>query len=53
MTFILIMTILFVLLFIRVAKWEEKELTERFGDDYTRYKDDVPFFVPYPKRKTK
>ena len=52
LTPLVIMTILFIFLFIRVAKWEENELTERFGQQYLEYKVKVPFFVPYPKRRT-
>jgi protein-S-isoprenylcysteine O-methyltransferase Ste14 len=29
---------------------EEKELEKRFGEDYTRYKQDTPFFIPRFKR---
>lgn len=50
LTFLAIMTILFLTLFIFVAKWEEKELTDRFGDTYLHYKNTVPFFIPYPKK---
>lgn len=52
-TFLLIMTILFTILFYLVAKWEEKELLERFGDEYRKYKKIVPFFIPYPKKRPK
>jgi len=37
-TFLLILTLLFVGMFSFVAKWEEKELTERFGEEYLQYK---------------
>ena len=50
-TVLAIMTILFLILFIFVAKWEETELTDRFGDTYHHYKATVPFFIPYPKRR--
>lgn len=50
-TFLLIMTFLFIILFCLVAKWEEKELAERFGEEYTRYKETVSFFIPYPKKR--
>ena len=46
-----IMTILFLVHFILVAKWEERELTQRFGDQYRNYKQQVPFFIPYRRRK--
>jgi protein-S-isoprenylcysteine O-methyltransferase Ste14 len=45
-TFLLIMSGLFIILFVLVAKWEEKELTERFGDEYHKYRNQVPFFIP-------
>jgi protein-S-isoprenylcysteine O-methyltransferase Ste14 len=44
-------TLLFIILFVRVAKWEEKELLERFGPEYLEYKQRVAFMIPYPKRK--
>jgi len=38
-------------LFRFAAKWEEEELTERFGDEYLSYKESVPFFFPRPRRE--
>jgi protein-S-isoprenylcysteine O-methyltransferase Ste14 len=35
-----------------VAKWEEKELTERFGKTYLDYKARVPFLIPRLRRKS-
>ena len=52
LTPLIIMTFLFIFLFVFVAKWEENELTERFGQPYLEYRAKVPFFVPYPKRRT-
>jgi protein-S-isoprenylcysteine O-methyltransferase Ste14 len=49
LTILLIMTLLFLVLFGIVAKWEERELTERFGVQYEQYKKAVPFFVPHPR----
>ncbi len=49
---IAILIILFSLLFIFNAKWEERELTERFGEEYKEYKRKVPFIIPRWKRKT-
>ena len=49
-TFLLILTILFIIFYCSYAKWEEKELTERFGEEYAEYKKTVPFFVPYPRK---
>lgn len=48
-TFLLIMLFLFLILFYFVMKWEEKELYERFGDEYLEYKRKVPRFIPRPK----
>ncbi|MHA2601127.1 MAG: methyltransferase family protein [Candidatus Thorarchaeota archaeon SMTZ1-83] len=50
-TFLLIATLLFLPLFIRAAKWEEEELTERFGEEYLSYKERVPFFLPRLRRE--
>ncbi|MCX5636656.1 MAG: isoprenylcysteine carboxylmethyltransferase family protein [Planctomycetota bacterium] len=47
-----IMTVLFLVHFMLVAKWEEKELTQRFGDQYRDYKQRVPFLIPGRKRKS-
>ncbi|MFB0560361.1 MAG: isoprenylcysteine carboxylmethyltransferase family protein [Candidatus Lokiarchaeia archaeon] len=49
-TFLLIVTLLFMILFYLVARWEEKELSERFGEEYRQYKENVPLFIPYPKK---
>ncbi len=51
LTVLFILTILFLILFLFAAKWEEQELTKRFGDTYKQYKKTVPFFIPYPKRQ--
>lgn len=37
--------------FMLVAKWEERELTERFGKEYLDYKQRVPFFIPSIRRR--
>ena len=50
LTFLLIVMILFLPLFVRAAKWEEEELTERFGEEYLLYKENVPFFFPRIRR---
>jgi len=50
LTPLFIVTILFIILFIFVAKWEEKELFNRFGEAYQNYKKQVPFIIPYKKR---
>lgn len=51
LTVVLFLTILFMIHFYLVAKWEEKELTERFGDDYLQYKKRVPFIIPSLKKR--
>ncbi|MHA1961052.1 MAG: methyltransferase family protein [Candidatus Thorarchaeota archaeon] len=50
-TVIAIMTFLFLILFSTVAKWEERELKERFGDEYVEYQNRVPFFIPSLRRR--
>ncbi|MDD1778949.1 MAG: isoprenylcysteine carboxylmethyltransferase family protein [Candidatus Helarchaeota archaeon] len=45
-TFLLIMPFFFMLLFFFVARWEEKELIERFGEEYLAYTKAVPRFFP-------
>jgi len=35
------------LLYYRLAKKEEKELEERFGSKYTKYKQAVPMLIPF------
>jgi len=52
LTVILLMTLLFIPHFYLVAKWEERELTERFGEEYLKYKKRVPFIVPSLKKRT-
>jgi protein-S-isoprenylcysteine O-methyltransferase Ste14 len=42
-------TLLFMILFVQVAIWEEKELIDRFGEEYIEYKKRVPFIIPFPK----
>lgn len=51
LTAVLILTSLFLVHFIFVARWEERELRERFGQEYEDYKRRVPFFVPRVARK--
>lgn len=41
-----ILTVLFFVHFLLVAKWEERELGERFGREYEEYMKSVPFLVP-------
>ncbi|MFW9798979.1 MAG: methyltransferase family protein [Candidatus Thorarchaeota archaeon] len=51
LTFLLILTMLFLPLFGFAIKWEEKELTERFGEEYVLYKERVPLFFPRLRRE--
>jgi len=44
-TVLLIVSVLFAIHFYFVAKWEEKELTQRFGDEYLDYQKKVSFFI--------
>jgi len=46
-----IMTVLALVHFVLVAKWEEKELAARFEQAYADYKARVPFFIPSLRRK--
>jgi len=47
-----ILTVLAFVHFMFVAKWEEKELTERFGKTYLDYKARVPLLIPRLRRKS-
>ena len=47
-----ILTVLAFVHFMFVAKWEEKELTDRFGKTYLDYKARVPFLIPSLRRKS-
>ncbi len=51
LTFFLILTMLFLVMFGFAIKWEEKELAERFGEEYLLYKERVPLFFPRPRRE--
>jgi protein-S-isoprenylcysteine O-methyltransferase Ste14 len=37
---------LFVFVYYRLAKTEEKEAEEKFGEEYREYKQRVPAFIP-------
>jgi protein-S-isoprenylcysteine O-methyltransferase Ste14 len=40
------------LLLVYLKRMEEKELAERFGEEYLAYKRDVPFILPrMPRRR--
>jgi protein-S-isoprenylcysteine O-methyltransferase Ste14 len=36
-----------------LKRFEERELAERFGDPYLRYKQEVPFIIPRPPKRSK
>jgi protein-S-isoprenylcysteine O-methyltransferase Ste14 len=38
--------------YLHLAKKENKELVERFGEEYHRYKDRVPAFIPIPTSRS-
>lgn len=40
-----------ILFFLFLARCEEEELLKEFGDLYKRYKKEVPFFLPLPRRR--
>lgn len=42
-----------VIMYYRLAKKEEKEMEERFGDRYLLYKENVPMFIPKFSIKSK
>lgn len=48
---ILIVVALATLLLLYIKRMEEKELAERFGEEYLAYKRDVPFIIPKLKRR--
>jgi protein-S-isoprenylcysteine O-methyltransferase Ste14 len=49
---ILIVVALATLLLVYIKRMEEKELAERFGEEYLTYRRDVPFIIPrIPKRR--
>ena len=39
------------LLVLTVKLWEEKHLEKLFGEEYEKYKDNVPFMIPRKKKK--
>jgi len=45
-----LLTVLFFVHFLLVAKWEEKELRVRFGQEYDEYRKRVPLFIPCRRR---
>lgn len=45
--------IVIILFYYFISKYEEKILLNQFGDDYQKYIDDVPMFIPYIFRRRK
>lgn len=43
---LVVVTVLMILHFVCVAKWEERELLARFGDTYDAYRKATPLFLP-------
>jgi len=41
-----VVAVVVVVFYCAVARYEERLLTERFGEDYERYRRDVPMMVP-------
>lgn len=51
LTFLLLSSVLLLLLFnFVVAPFEEEELRAIFGEQYERYKEEVPRTIPFTKR---
>jgi protein-S-isoprenylcysteine O-methyltransferase Ste14 len=48
---ILIVVALATLLLVYLKRMEEKELAERFGEEYLAYRRDVPFIIPRLPRR--
>ncbi len=49
----LVMWPILVVMYYRLAKQEEKEMEERFGERYLLYKENVPMFIPRVSNKSK
>jgi len=41
--------VIIVIFYHHIARYEEKLLLEKFGDDYARYIDEVPMWLPWTK----
>jgi protein-S-isoprenylcysteine O-methyltransferase Ste14 len=50
-TSLAILTVLFLIWFFFIAKWEQRELTMRFGAEFEEYRQRVPFFFPVLRPK--
>ena len=49
-SFLIISIIAIILLLAYIKLFEEKELEERFKEEYRKYKETAPFFIPIPKK---
>jgi len=49
----LLMWPILLVLYYRLARGEEKEMEEKFGEKYRKYKHRVPMLVPFPKLRFK
>jgi protein-S-isoprenylcysteine O-methyltransferase Ste14 len=47
---LLIMWPILIVLYYRLARYEEGILEEEFGEEYIEYRKNVPMFLPNPKR---
>jgi protein-S-isoprenylcysteine O-methyltransferase Ste14 len=52
-TFLLFIVLLFVYVLYSSARREEKELHQKFGEEYLIYKKNTPFFIPNPAKRKK
>ncbi len=52
-SFVMLVSLLVMVLLVYIKKVEEKELEERFRDEYIKYKKSTPFFIPRIFRKRK
>jgi protein-S-isoprenylcysteine O-methyltransferase Ste14 len=48
---VLLVAALTALLLVYIKRMEEKELAERFGEEYVAYRRDVPFIIPRMPRR--
>lgn len=46
---LLILWPVLVVLYYRLARWEERSMEEEFGEEYLEYKRKVPMFLPIPR----
>jgi len=48
---LLVMWPIMVIQYYRLAREEEAEMEAEFGEEYRAYRESVPMFIPFPKRK--